>query len=127
MNKATGARVTLARSVSRGTFAFNGAEAFASRFSSEKSLNDFVAWRDHPVTRLYLGALRALAFTPPPMYISKDSVEVQYGMQSGVELAAMLADDPTSIYPDMFTGATSGAGGEMQADPDYAVPPDSAE
>lgn len=127
MNKSTGARVTLARSVSRGTFAFNGAEAFASRFGSEKSLNDFVAWRDHPVTRLYLGALRALAFTVPPMYVSKDSVEMQYGVQSGVELAAMLADDPTSVFPDMFTGATSGAGSETHDDPDYAVSPDSAE
>jgi len=128
MTKASGLRVTLARSVSRGSFALNGAEAFASRFQSEKSLGDYVAWRDHPVTRLYLGALRSLAFTPPPLYVSRDSVEMQYGMQAGIELAAMLADDPTSVYPDMFTGAASGAGGGgTQEDPDYAVPPDSVE
>lgn len=72
-------------------------------------MNEFIKWRENPVTIAYLSALRALAVTPPAGYVQTDSVSVQFGVQSGVVLALSLAEDPTTLYPSLFTGATSGA------------------
>lgn len=120
-------RMALAPSVSGGRFTPNGLASFISRFSTQESLNEFLRWREHPVTMAYLAALRALSATIPAGYLNRDSVELQYGVQCGLTLASALMDDPTSMYPQLFmTSPTSGAGGPAETlDTDYSTAPDS--
>ena len=73
----------------------------------------------------FLGALRALSFNIPPAYLNRESIELQYGVSSGLGIAASLIDDPTSLYPDLFTKTEPTPGqDDGVSDTDYSVPPD---
>lgn len=119
-------RLTVSAAVPEGRFVPNGLRCFLNRFSAQASMNEFIKWRENPVTIAYLSALRTLSVTPPAGYVNAESIEIQFGMQSGVMLALSLAEDPTALYPSLFTGATSGAdtipSGSLQTD--YSAAPD---
>lgn len=119
-------RVSLASVTPGGTFTPNGVQAFTARFSTTESLNEFMRWRRHPVTLAYLAALRALAVSLPPGYLDRENLQVQYGVQCGVSLCATMADDPTALFPKMFTGSTSGPDStdDGQLASDYTDAPD---
>ena len=121
-------RLAVAPAVPGGRFTPNGLNSFISRFSTRESLNEFLRWRENPVTMAYLAALRALSATIPAGYLNRDSVELQYGVQCGLTLASALMDDPTSMYPQLFlTDPTSGGGGTADPlDTEYTAAPDSA-
>lgn len=119
-------RLIAAGAVTGGRFSPNGLRNFQLKFATPASFEEFVKWRESPVTIAYLSALRALACTPPVGYVATDSIPVQFGVQSGVTLAAQLADDPTSLFPSLFSGSTSGAGAGTAGYPqtEYSVAPD---
>ena len=119
-------RLTVSAAIPDGRFVPNGLRCFLSKFSEQSSMKDFVKWRENPVTIAYLSALRTLSVTPPAGYVNADSIEVQYGVQSGVTLALSLAEDPTALYPALFTGTSSGAplGSTGSLQTDYSAAPD---
>lgn len=120
------ARLSYATSPSGGRFSRNGFTALTSRFATQESLNEFLRWRENPVTLAYLAAFRALAASMPPAYLNRDSVELQYGVQSGVQMAASLMDDPTILCPSLFSVPTSGPDPDDQDATDYRIAPDAA-
>lgn len=121
------ARLQLAGAFSGGRFSPNGLRNFQLKFASADSLDEFLKWRDNPVTLAYLGALRVLMTTPPAGYVPTDSVELQFGVQSGVALAAQLADDPTSLFPSLFLSTSGQEAGSDEMSTEYSVAPDHAE
>lgn len=119
-------RVHLASSAPSGNFSPGGASSFREKFRDAKSLDAFLKWRENPVTVAFLAALRSFSMTPPAAFINPESVEVQYGVQSGLVLACSLADDPSSVFPELFGGpVTVGAPEEDQLE--YSTPPDRAD
>jgi hypothetical protein len=119
-------RVSTATSPRGGRFSPGGLVEFLSFFSHREALEEFLKWRGHPATVRFLGALRAMAANVPPAYLNRDSVELQYGVTSGLGLAVTLIDDPTSLYPELFTkeGSTPGPGGAPEPEASYMVAPD---
>lgn len=119
-------RLHASTSVPGGHFVPNGLRCFIDRFSTRESVREFVKWRENPVTIAYLAALRTLSVTPPAAYVQPESVEVQFGVQSGVSLALSLAEDPTALYPGLFTGSTSGTDVALDASgvTEYTTAPD---
>lgn len=119
-------RVSLSAVSPGGRFAPSGTADFVSWFSRAETVDEFLKWRGHPATVRFLGAIRALAFNIPPAYLNRDSVELQYGVSSGLGLAAALIDDPTSVYPELFTkdGTTPGPGDLPEEDRSYSEAPD---
>ena len=78
-------------------------------FLSKESRDVFHEWRTHPLTVLMVDALREIALEPPAAYIDTDSIPVQFGVSSGLGLAAAVLDDPSVLYPHLFTGVAPGA------------------
>lgn len=90
-------------------------------FLSKESRDAFLEWRRHPVTLLMVDALREIALEPPAAYIDTDSIPVQYGVSSGLGLAAAVLDDPSVLFPHLFTGVAPGA--VALPDTDYGTDP----
>ena len=120
------ARLQLAGAFSGGRFSPNGLRNFQLKFATPESIDEFLKWRDNPVTLAYLGALRGLMATPPAGYVPADSVELQFGVQSGLALAAQLVDDPTSLYPSLFSSTSGRAVESDEMLTEYSVAPDHA-
>lgn len=76
--------------------------------SSGKDAEDqFLKWRKSPMTRLFIAALNELADSPPPFSNESgdtNSVLLQYGMTSGLNLAVKLLSRPSRVYPDVLKG-----------------------
>ena len=127
--KLTPAEERVSLSATRGgRFSPGGLVDFLSFFSNKETLEEFLKWRGHPATVRFLGAIRGLSANVPPAYLNRDSVELQYGVTSGLGLAASLIDDPTSLFPELFTkegGPTPGPGGAPEdQEAGYSVAPD---
>ena len=58
------------------------------------------------MTKLVLSAVRDLAVNGPLSLDVKETA-VQYGVTSGLNLAAQLMDDPSVVFPELFTGIGS--------------------
>lgn len=86
------------------------------RFRSEESRNNFLEWRKNPVTLMMLEALNELARVPPVGYIDTEEIGVQYGVSSGLDLASSFLDDPSVLYPHLFTGAAPGPTAHVPTD-----------
>lgn len=88
----------------------------------QSAYSAFAEWRVNPITMLMLESLRELGVTPPAAYIDTESIPVQYGVSSGLSLAAAFVSDPRVLYPHLFSGA---APGEPQPVPvaDYMTDP----
>lgn len=119
-------RVALSGTRTPGRFSVGGVTAFCNMMIPAESFSAFMRWREDPITSAFLSALRDLAITPPAGYVSPSDVRIQFGVQSGLTLAATLADDPTALYPFLFTGsATSGGAARDESDAtSYSVAPD---
>lgn len=87
-----------------------------SNFQTKESRDFFGEWRRHPVSMMLVDALRELAMEPPAAYVDTDSIPVQYGVSSGLGLAASILDDPSVLYPHLFTGVAPGAQALPEAD-----------
>jgi hypothetical protein len=91
------------------------------RFSSEESLEAFIRWRNLPETLLLIETLRELAENPPAAYVAAEDIGVQYGVSSGISLAAAFIGDPTMLYAELFTGSAPGNPKETSPDTDFTV------
>jgi hypothetical protein len=80
------------------------------KFRSPESRDGFGIWRRDPMTMLLIDAIRELSATPPPGYIDTADIGPQYGVSSGLSLAAAVLDDPSTLFPHLFTGAAPGSG-----------------
>ncbi|MBM4043562.1 MAG: hypothetical protein FJ279_00460 [Planctomycetes bacterium] len=69
----------------------------------------FGEWRRLPITQLMIDVLREMAIDPPAAYLDTESIPVQYGVGSGIGLAAAVMDDPATLFPHLFTGVAPGA------------------
>jgi len=79
-----------------------------SRFAAPDNIQEFLRWRDDPLTSLFIGAIRELGLTPEVASMDSTDHSVAYGLSQGCALCASLMDDPTSIYPGLFQVPTSG-------------------
>ena len=94
------------------------------RFQTPLSRGVFNEWRNNDNTILMLEALRELSQTPPPGYLDTDSIPVQYGVSSGLSLAANFIDDPSVLFAHLFTGAALGAAPIVMPETDYETDPE---
>lgn len=78
-------------------------------FLSKESRDVFHEWRTHHLTQLMVDVMRELALGPPAAYVDTDSISAQYGVSSGLGLAAAVFDDPSVLFPHLFTGVAPGA------------------
>lgn len=81
----------------------SGVLALRRTLSRADMLDAFRKWSEEPMTRLVLSAVRDLA-TNGPVHLDAKEIAVQYGVTSGLNLAAQLIDDPSVVYPELFTG-----------------------
>jgi hypothetical protein len=93
------------------------------RFSTMESRGTFVEWRQNPTTVLLLDVLREMGVVPPAMYLEHDDIALQYGVSSGLALASQVLDDPTTLFPELFSAAP-GSVAPAKPDTPYPVPPD---
>jgi len=77
-------------------------------FVTQESREVFGEWRRNPLTDMMISALRELAIDPPAAYIDTESIPVQFGVGSGIGLAAAVMDDPATLFPHLFTGVAPG-------------------
>lgn len=123
MSKRTPAATRLALTRAKRTALGSAVTELQQRFSTLESRALFNEWRGHPVTVLMVDLLRELCMTPPAAYIETESIPVQYGVSSGLSLAASVVDDPSVLIPELFSGVTSGAGITKMPDADYSAEP----
>ena len=84
----------------------SGVLALRRHLSRAETLDTFRKWADDPMTKLVLSAVRDLAVNGPLSLDVKETA-VQYGVTSGLNLAAQLMDDPSVVFPELFTGIGS--------------------
>ena len=84
----------------------SGVLALRRHLSRAEMLDTFRKWADDPMTKLVLSAVRDLAVNGPLLLDVKETA-VQYGVASGLNLAAQLMDDPSVVFPELFTGIGS--------------------
>lgn len=119
---APSARMKVAAARKGGRLTGSATERLINRFLKAESADAFAAWRTHPDTQLFIDALRECAIQPATLNAETDSYEVQYGLTTGLQLSAMLLDDPSQVFTGLF-GATPSPGDELPMD--YGTPPDS--
>lgn len=107
-----------------GRLSPSGLADFLARYSSGDSVEEFVKWRSNPTTVRFLAAIRSLATNIPPAFLNRSSVELQYGVSSGLGLAASLIDDPSTVYPELFTNPTPVGDPESAIAAGYTSEPD---
>lgn len=90
--------------------------------ASPDSRAAFLEWRNNPLTLLMLDCVRELELTPPAGYLDTDDVGVQYGVSSGLSLAHSFLSDPSTMYPQLFSGVTPDAPRELP-EADFKVEP----
>ena len=109
----------------KGKLAGSALAEMLTRFTTLQSAGRFIEWRRNPMTIMFIDAVRELAINPPPAYVSPGDLGVEYGLTSGLSLAASLMDDPSSVYPHLFSAASPGADTE-ESQTAYSVEPDAA-
>ena len=120
------ARAEFSEARVKGKLAGSAVAEILKRFAPVRSAGDFVEWRRNPMTMLFIDALREMAVAPPPGYVSQGDLCVDYGLTSGLTLAASLMDDPSLVFPYLFSEATPGPGSTGSNDAGYTAEPDSA-
>lgn len=91
------ARVGFAEAKSR-TSGGDAISELTKEFATRESRARFQEWKNNSVTKQFLAALRAMAIHQPPMAQQTDIV-AQYGVTTGLMLAAQFLEDPASMLP----------------------------
>lgn len=77
---------------------------FRAYLTSGKAAEDaFYAWLASPMTQLVVRVIEELADNPSE--ISQQDMLVQYGVTSGLQIAAKLMTQPKRLYPELFQDA----------------------
>jgi hypothetical protein len=118
---APSARMKVAAARKGGRLIGSAVERLINRFKGADSADAFATWRMNPDTQLFIDALRECAIQPSIVNQETDSYEVQYGLTSGLQLSAMILDDPSMIFTGLF-GATPSSAEALQLS--YDEPPD---
>jgi hypothetical protein len=79
------------------------------------SVDKLRAWMMDETTRRVVGLLQELAVNPPSGIVSVDKVE-NYGLTTGLQLAARVVEDPTMLFPDVFRDEAPGQTALPEAD-----------
>ena len=88
--------------------------AFRAFLTSGKAAEDaYFAWLAAPITQLVTRAIEELADNPPLAADSGD-VALQYGVTSGLQLAAKLMTQPRRLYPEVFHDAQPADDGALE-------------
>lgn len=109
--------------------AAGGLERFLKNLSTQAGQESWRAWRDDPVTRLVVDALKAMAEVQPRGYdTTPTGLALAHGALCGASLAAKFIDDPTSVFPSIFDGeeklAKAAQPPVVLQDGGYVAPPD---
>ena len=75
------------------------AEFKATLTSGKASEDAFYAWLSEPFTQKVVRVIEELADNPP---VAGDDVALQYGVTSGLQLAAKLITQPKRVFPEIF-------------------------
>jgi hypothetical protein len=119
---APSARMKVAAARKGGRLTGSATERLIKRFLTAESADAFANWRTLPDTQLFIDALRECAIQPAIVNSETDSYEVQYGLTTGLQLSAMILDDPSQIFSGLF-GATPSADDALPME--YSESPDS--
>ena len=91
-----------AQSNAQGVLATPGVMRFRRLYAGQDKAELFQGWASLTGTKLLRDALRDMALHAPPALSGRDEYLVQYGMSLGLNLAAQLAEDPSSVFPELF-------------------------
>lgn len=102
-------------------------ERFIVMLASDAGKKAYKEWSQDSVTRLFVGAITALAETCIHEYPDNDrGLALAHGCMSGLAMAARLMDDPTRVFPSIFDGADKLMGRKPaeNLDTEYVAGPD---
>lgn len=100
---------------------------FVELMNSADGEKKYLAWRADPVTAAFIDAAGAIASAGLVVPTDPTSVSVQYGVVCGAGLIHRLMDDPTSVFPGIFSGDVAKNKARVSAsglDPSYGVAPE---
>lgn len=96
--------------------------AFRAFLTTGKAAEDaFYAWLAEPMTQLVVRAIEEMADNPP--VVDKAAIETQYGVTSGLQIAAKLMTQPRRLFPEVLQDPK---GQEPTLDKAYTANADSA-
>lgn len=96
--------------------------AFRAFLTTGKAAEDaFYAWLAEPMTQLVVRAIEEMADNPP--VVDKAAIETQYGVTSGLQIAAKLMTQPRRLFPEVLQDPK---GQEPTLDKAYTATADSA-
>lgn len=96
--------------------------AFRAFLTTGKAAEDaFYAWLAEPMTQLVVRAIEEMADNPP--VVDKAAIETQYGVTSGLQIAAKLMTQPRRLFPEVLQDPK---GQEPTLDRAYTTNADSA-
>lgn len=79
------------------------AELRATLTSGAEAERQYWDWLAHPYTQKMVRALEEMADNPPLLPAdARDTLLVQYGMTTGLQLAVKLLANPRRVFPDVF-------------------------
>ena len=82
--------------------------AFRAFLTSGKAAEDaFYQWLAEPMTQAVTRAIEELADNPPVYGDREGDLAVQYGMTTGLQIAAKLMTQPRRLFPEVFRDAAS--------------------
>lgn len=96
------------------------AELKATLMSGRATEDAFYAWLADPFTQKVARAIEELADNPPAV---GDDIALQYGLTTGLQLAAKIMTQPKRVFPEVFQDAKPAADGGL--DKSYTANADS--
>lgn len=90
------------------------AELRALLSSGASAEAEFWSWLALPVTQRMVRALEELADNPAPLPCdTKETLLVQYGITTGLQLAVKLLSNPRRVFPEVFRDPASEPDGDL--------------
>lgn len=90
----------IASRLTPGVLGTSGVDRMRHSLRMAETAKPFDKWASDPITTLIRDAIRDMALrgtTPSPT-----NVDVAYGITCGLQLAARMMEDPSTVYPDVF-------------------------
>ena len=105
-----------------------GVLEFIRQFGSADSRKAFDEWANHPVTVLVRRVVQDLAVNGPSYGVGTDMIPVHHGMTVAFGIMQQILDDPSLVFPTMFTGIGDVAAGTGSLPAEtFDAPPDEDE
>ena len=116
MTDATRTRMLSVFATRVGVLAANPVLEAAEAWGPQGDVSALKVWLRDPVTQRVLSLVKELAINPPSGVVSLDKLE-NYGLTSGLQLAARVMEDPTILFPQVFESSEQTA----LPEPDYST------